>query len=119
MGDLLEEIPQQKEIVLIPFFFSDLKQTKTRPAIIISKNIYNETNQDIIVMPLTTNLRKLEYNIQIDNEDLEKGFLIKQSEIRVDKIYSINQNLIIMKIGIVNQEIIEKLIKNLITLLTN
>ncbi len=108
MGNLLKEIPKQKEIVLIPFKYSDLYQTKNRPAIVISKNEYNQKNQDMIVVPLTTNLKNLMHNIQIDSTDLEKGILLQKSEIRVDKIYSLNQNLIIMHIGIIKQEILEK-----------
>ncbi|QLH09442.1 type II toxin-antitoxin system PemK/MazF family toxin [Candidatus Nitrosotenuis sp. DW1] len=45
----------QRDVVLAPFPFSDLSQSKFRPAIIMSNNNYNRKFQDFIAIPLTSN----------------------------------------------------------------
>lgn len=119
MGQLFKEAPKQKEIILVPILFSNQKELKNRPAVIISKNEYNQKNEDIIVIPLTTNLKEKKYCIKINQDNLEKGILYYESKIRVDKINPIKQNLIIMKIGSINDETLQNIIKTLIELLTN
>ena len=118
MGQLYKETPKQKEIVLVPVLFSNQKESKNRPAIILSKNEYNQKNEDILVVPLTTNLEERDYCISLSQNNLEKGILYYESKIRVDKINPIKQELIIMKIGLINDETLEKIINNLVNLLT-
>jgi mRNA interferase MazF len=105
MGQLFKETPKQKEIVLIPVSYSNLEQHKVRPTIIVSNNKYNQKSEDMLVVPLTTNIKNMHYTIQINRDDLEKGELDYQSEIRTDKISSIKQDLIQIKIGIIKNEI--------------
>jgi mRNA-degrading endonuclease toxin of MazEF toxin-antitoxin module len=45
----------------------------------------------------------------ITNQDMEKGKLVKVSNAKVDKISSINQNLVIFRIGRVTKGTLEKL----------
>jgi mRNA interferase MazF len=116
MGQLFKETPQQKEIVLIPFSYSDLSSSKVRPAIIISNDYYNLKSEDMLVVPITTNIKNLSETIPISNKDLEKGILYYESEIRTDKINSIKQDLIKMKIGIINQNTFEEIISKIIML---
>lgn len=119
MGQLFKEIPKQKEIILVPFSYSDLSSFKVRPAIIISNNRYNQKSQDIIVVPITTNIKNLQENIKINNDDLKKGILDYESEIRVDKINSIKQDLIKMKIGVVKDEVHSQIINKLLKITQN
>ncbi len=119
MGELFKEAPKQKEIILVPVLFSNQKEAKTRPAIIISNDTYNQNYEDILVVPLTTNLKENECCITINQTNLEKGNLYYESKIRIDKINPIKQDLIIMKIGSINNKTLENIIKNLIDLLTN
>jgi len=45
----------QKDIVLIPFPFSNLSQAKYRPVIVMSNDNYNRKFLDFIAIPLTSN----------------------------------------------------------------
>ncbi len=45
----------QREIVLVPFPYSDLTTTKRRPVLIISNNDYNHNFQDVLVYVITSN----------------------------------------------------------------
>ena len=99
----------QKELVLLPFPFSDLESKKVRPALIISNNNFNKKSDDCLMVPLTSIIKDEPYSIIISQENLSSGKLIKTSRIRIDKIFSIEKNLIIAKIGILNDNIFEKI----------
>lgn len=100
---------KQKEIVLLPYPFSDLEGTKVRPAVIVSNDSFNKKSDDCIMVPLTTIIKDEPYSILINQEDLTLGKLLKPSRIRVDKIFAVEKNIILMKIGSINNLIFEKI----------
>jgi len=100
---------QQKEIVLLPYPFSDLEGTKVRPALVVSNNFFNKKSDDCIMVPLTTVIKDEPYSILINQEDLSSGKLLKPSRIRIDKIFTVEKNLIVMKIGAINDKTFEKI----------
>ena len=105
---------KQGDIIIIPILFTDLTSTKKRPAIVISRNEYNNITDDIIVMAITSNISMKEYCINLNSKDLISGFLLADSQIRADKIYSISKTIVIKKLGSVKNYIIDS-IKNCIT----
>jgi len=90
---------EQREICLKPIPFTDLTSTKRRPVLIISNSNYYNRTEDILVMAITSNLSDRENSILLKEDDIETGNLKKESTIRVDKIYSVNQNSIIKSFG--------------------
>jgi len=98
MEQVFEMISQQ-DIVLLNFPFSNLKQSKVRPVIILSNNKYNKNSGDVIVIPLTSNLKKTDHDILITNKNLEKGNLIVSSRVKIDRIFSVDKKLVKMNIG--------------------
>lgn len=106
---------EQKDIVLLPFPFSNLEEEKVRPAIIISNNRFNDDSPDCLMIPLTSVLKKRPFSILLSQDDLVCGKLIAESMIRADKIFSLEKSMVKMKIGIVDdkkfKEIIEKVMK--------
>ena len=107
---------RQRDLILLSFPFSDLKSGKVRPVIVLSNDFYNKKSEDIIVVPVTTNLNLKEHAILFTNFDLESGKLLKDSKIKVDRILSISKKLIRMKIGTVKKDIIEKIKEELLKL---
>ena len=94
----------QRDIVLIPFPYTNLTATKKRPALVISYDIFNKNNQDILVCQITHNLKQRAHSIIIDNSNLENGNLAVESLIKVSKIFTIDKALAIQKIGKVNSK---------------
>ena len=95
---------EQRDIILTPFPFSGLEGEKVRPSIIISNNDYNKKFDDILIVPLTTNLNAKDYALLLNDRDLENGHLVKDSKIKVDRIFSINKNFVKLTIGRINKE---------------
>jgi len=110
---------EQGEIVLIPVPFTDLSAQKRRPVIVVSNDAYNATHQDIIVVALTSNPLQIDYSLLIESTDLEKGDLHRPSRIRVDKIYTLSQAIVVQKFGKVTPKVLEKIRFTLETLLAN
>lgn len=98
---------EQGEIVIVPIPFTNLTSNKRRPALVISLKHYNYITDDLIVMAITSNLTDKEYCININNYDMETGDLLTDSQIRVDKIYTLSQSIVLKSIGKVNLGILE------------
>ncbi len=91
----------QREIVLVPFPFSDQSGTKVRPALVLSKDDFNLNSKDIIICGITSNISKDFYSVKIEQKDLEEG-RVETSMVKVESLAKIEQNLVIKKIGKLN-----------------
>jgi len=98
----------QKELILLPYPFSNLEGTKVRPALVVSNNSFNKKSDDCIMVPLTSVIKDEPYSVTIEQENLSAGKLLKPSRIRADKIFCVEKNLITMKIGKINENSFEK-----------
>lgn len=99
----------QKEIVLLPYPFSDLQGAKVRPAIVVSNDFFNRKSADCIMIPLTTVIKDEPYSIIINQEDLSSGKLLKSSRARADKVFAVKKDLITRKLGMVSDKTFEKI----------
>jgi len=115
-GTLIE----QRDIVLVPLPFTDLSGQKKRPVLVVSSTQFNRVSRDIIVVQITSNLKSgfKEYNILIDNEDLEVCYndrLIRTSLIKPYRIFAVEKSKVIKKIGKLSEkkfeEVLEKLMR--------
>ena len=95
-------MPEQGDIVLIPIPFTDLSSHKRRPVIVISNNAYNQHAPDLIVVAMTSNPILSAYSFTITSADLAQGKLNRPGTVRVDKIYTLEQTLIVKTFGRVN-----------------
>ena len=100
---------QQKELVLLPYPFSDQVGTKVRPAVIISNDAFNKRCEDCVMAPLTTVIKDEPFSLLMNQDSLDSGKLLKQSRVRIDKIFTIKKSLIMMKIGKINTEMLIKI----------
>lgn len=95
-------MPEQGDIVLIPIPFTDLSSQKRRPVVVISNDAYHTTTTDIVVVAMTSNPAPTPYSFSITSADLSQGTLNHPGTIRVDKIYTLSQQLIVRTFGCVN-----------------
>ena len=100
---------KQKELVLLPYPFSDQVGSKVRPAIIVSNDNFNKRCEDCVMVPLTTLIKDEPFSLIVNQDSLESGKLLKQSRVRIDKIFTIKKSLIIMQIGKINDKTLEKI----------
>ena len=83
------------DVVVIPFPFSDLTQAKRRPALILTVL----DGDDIILCQITSQSVKDKYAIQINDADFETGSLKQISNVRPNRIFTVDQKIVLYKIG--------------------
>lgn len=110
-------MPDQGDIVLIPIPFTDLSSQKRRPVIVISNDGYNHKTDDIVVVAMTSNPAKVDYSFTITSSDLEQGHLNRPSKVRVDKIYTLSQAIVVKTFGRVNSNVLDQIRKHVRTLI--
>jgi mRNA interferase MazF len=108
---------EQGTILLIPIPFTDLTSSKRRPVIVVSHDTYNASGFDMIVVAMTSNPVPTPYSFTLTNADLRAGQLNRPGKVRVDKIYTIAQQLAVRTFGIVKRETVERIITLLNTVI--
>jgi len=99
---------EQGEIVVAQILFSEQIGIKTRPALVISNNKFNKKSEDLILLKITSNSKKTEYDIKLTNNDIEEGELKTESQIMIDNPVTTYKGMIKNKIGkISNQKLKE------------
>lgn len=99
------------DIVLLSFPFTDLKGKKVRPALIL---VVSEL--DVIVAFITTQLKwQNQFDLQLESDDLNG--LKKTSLLRLSKITTLDKELILGKLGELDQICINQININILNLL--
>ncbi len=101
---------KQKEIVLVPFPYSDLSSIKNRPVLISSNDNFNYSHNDLLVAVITSRLFIDDYSVEIDNDSLEYGILPENSVIKTSKLFTISKDIIIKKFSILKDEKFEEVV---------
>ena len=83
------------DIVVIPFPFSDLTQAKRRPALILSVLHGN----DLILCQITSKEIRDKYAVILQSEDFESGSLNRTSNIRPNRLFTADVNIVLYKVG--------------------
>ena len=103
----MEKIPvnaQQRDLLLMPFPYSDLSGSKVRPVLVVSNNKFNNSSGDLIVCGVTSNISKDFYTVLLEKNGLETGKLFEDCCIKVKNIAKIDKLKIIKKIGKVGEQ---------------
>jgi len=101
---------KQKDIILIPFPYSDLTGFKQRPALIISNEKINKT-QDRICCLVTSKLSK--NSICIDNNCFEEGTLPFKSWVKPYRLFTIHEKIIKKKLCTVSNDFYDKILDSI------
>lgn len=104
---------KQREIILVPFPFSDQSGQKIRPAIIVSNDRFNDSCNDVIACAITSNLKPSTYTLLIDQNDLGSGVLYEKSAIKMESIFKIKKDLVLKTIATMKQSSFLKVVKRL------
>ncbi len=95
----------QRDILIVPFPFSNLRAIMQRPVLVLSNNNYNKNSEDVVVCGITSNLKNAQCSVLINNDCLSQGKIPVQSRIKVDKLFTIEKRIIKKKVARLNKEI--------------
>ena len=68
------------DVVLVPFSFTDQTASKRRPALVVSGRPYNAAEPDVVLMPVTSQLRAAELDVPV--ADCQSAGSLKPSAVK-------------------------------------
>jgi mRNA interferase MazF len=101
------------DVVIVPFPFSDLTQTKRRPALVVAIL----PGEDLILCQITSQSVMDEYAVSISSEDFIAGSLKQPSNIRPNRLFTASENIIVYKTGQISIEKLENAIDKIVEIL--
>lgn len=101
------------DVVVVPFPFSDLTQSKKRPALVVA----GLRGEDLILCQITSQSISDNYAIAVENSDFDLGSLRQSSNIRPNRLFTADQQLILSRVGRVKAEKLDEVIAKLIEIL--
>jgi mRNA interferase MazF len=102
------------DIVVIPFPFSDLSGSKKRPALVLA----DLQGDDIILCQITSQQVKDNYAFPVKNSDFKTGKLTAPSNIRPNRIFTADKNIIIKKVASLDEKAINAVIQKIIDIIS-
>ena len=101
------------DVVVIPFPYSDLSQAKRRPALVVA----DLSGDDLILCQITSQTIKDKYSVLLSEDDFISGNLNKESNIRPNKLFTADSNIILYKIGSIESKVMIDVTNKIIGLL--
>ena len=97
------------DLVLIPFPFADINTTKKRPVLVLTAP---DRHGDFIGLAVTS-VPQPEPHIAIGTGSLSQGALPKPSWVRVDKVFTLEQRLLLRSFGRVTSTTLQQVVSAL------
>jgi len=101
------------DIVVIPFPFSDLSQSKRRPALVLTVLQGN----DLILCQITSKSIKDNYAIPVDQNDFASGSLNQESNIRPNRLFTADNQIVLYRIGNIKRIKLDQVIKKIVEII--
>jgi mRNA interferase MazF len=98
--------PVAGEVVVIPFPHTDLTVGKRRPALVL----VDLPGDDVILCQITSRARRDESSIALDTADFERGKLDQPSFIRPQRLFTVEQRVILYSVGRVKLSKLEEVL---------
>lgn len=102
------------DVVVVPFPFTDLSQTKRRPALILTVL----PGDDCILCQITTRAIRDRDAIALSAGDFRQGALRQPSNIRPNRLFTADQGVIVRRVGKLNAAKLDEVIKQVVTIFT-
>ena len=85
-------------IVLVPFPFTSQTAVKKRPAVVVSRRSYNQAKPDVVVMPVTSQLRPSPALGEVWIGQWQAAGLLKPSAVK-PVFATLEQSLVLRQLG--------------------
>lgn len=104
---------QRGDVVLcqVPMPSTQLQQFKLRPAIVVSADFLNQALDDVLVVPCTSNTKRTLTRTQylIAGDEVASVGIRVESVVRCESIFTLNQSMILRKLGHLDNEAIHQI----------
>lgn len=101
------------DVVVLPFPFSDLSNSKRRPAVVLA----DLKGNDLILVQITSQGIADEYAIRLRGSHFEIGQLNRDSNIRPNKVFTADKEILLYRIGHLKSEKMSEITNRVIKIL--
>ena len=101
------------DVVVIPFPFSDLSQSKRRPALVVTQL----EGDDVILCQITSKTIKDKYAISLDDADFISGSLKQTGNIRPNRLFTADNHIILYRIGSIKKDKLNQVIEKMVEII--
>lgn len=101
------------DIVVLNFPFSDLSQTKRRPALVLA----TLRGDDVILCQITGQARTDEYSVDLESPDFLSGGLSQSSKIRPNRLFTADAGIVVYRAGHISRAKLDEVVDRVIALL--
>jgi mRNA interferase MazF len=98
------------DVVVVPFPFSDLTQAKRRPALVVSVL----EGDDLLLCQITSQRVRDNYAISLEDTDFETGGLRQKSNIRPNRLFTADHQIVLYKAGHLRNEKVKEVIRKIL-----
>lgn len=102
------------DVVVVPFPFSDLTANKKRPALVVAVL----TGDDVILCQITSQTISDSYAVPLSNEDFRTGTLRQDSNIRPNRLFTADSNIILYRAGELTPEKIKDVVAKIVEIVS-
>ena len=107
----------QGDIVIVEYPFTSNLSSKVRPAIIVSNNLVNAT-QDVILAQITSKPRVDDFTFKLESSFLSKPLKNNlESQVRCHKLFVMEKSKIVQVVSNLKKDYREALLKKIISVL--
>lgn len=100
-------------LVLVPFPFSDLSQSKLRPAVVLA----NAGRGDYVLCQITSKAQADPRAVELVQADLVSGSLQITSYARAGKLFTANDSLVVRQVGELAPSALSQIVEQVVKLL--
>ena len=101
------------DVVVLNFPFSDLSQTKRRPALVVA----TPQGDDVIPCQITSQARTDAYSILLEQSDFSSGGLNQTSRVRPNRLFTADEAIVVYRAGRISNDKLSDVIDRLIVIL--
>jgi len=101
------------DVVVLNFPFSDLSQTKRRPALVVA----TPQGDDVILCQITSQARTDAYSILLEQSDFSSGGLNQTSRVRPNRLFTADEAIVVYRAGRISNDKLSDVIDRLIVIL--
>ena len=105
--------PSAGAVVLVTFPFSDLSETKLRPAVVLAR----ASRSDWILCQITSKTYSDSRAVEITDDSFDSGSLRMVSYARPGKLFTGNDSLITARVGRLQTEFFKEIVEAVVSLL--
>jgi len=101
------------DVVVVPFPFSDLSNSKRRPAFVVTQLI----GDDVILCQITTPAKPDSYSIPLSTVDFDAGGLDHDSHLRPNRLFTADSKIVEYRAGKLSSKKIKEVIDRIVEII--